>query len=58
MTTIFLTGATGYIGGSLAARLVEGGNRVRGLVRSRESAALLAERGIEPVLGSLTMWSC
>jgi nucleoside-diphosphate-sugar epimerase len=53
MTTIFLTGATGYIGGSLAARLVEAGTRVRGLVRSPESAALLAQRGIEPVLGGL-----
>jgi nucleoside-diphosphate-sugar epimerase len=53
MTTLFLTGATGYIGGSLAARLVEAGTRVRGLVRSQASAALLAERGIEPVLGNL-----
>jgi len=53
MTTIFLTGATGYIGGSLAARLVEGGTRVRGLVRNAESAALLSQRGIEPVLGGL-----
>jgi nucleoside-diphosphate-sugar epimerase len=53
MTTFFLTGATGYIGGSLAARLVEAGSRVRGLVRSREGAALLTERGIEPVLGGL-----
>jgi nucleoside-diphosphate-sugar epimerase len=51
--TIFLTGATGYIGGTVAARLVEAGSRVRGLVRSRESAALLAERGIEPVMGGL-----
>ena len=53
MRTIFLTGATGYIGGSVAAKLVASGHRVRGLVRSRESAALLAERGIEPVIGSL-----
>jgi nucleoside-diphosphate-sugar epimerase len=53
MTAIFVTGATGYIGGSLAARLVEAGTRVRGLVRNLESAALLAERGIEPVLGGL-----
>ncbi len=52
-TTIFLTGATGYIGGSIATRLVGAGNRVRGLVRSPESAALLAERGVEPVLGGL-----
>lgn len=53
MTTLFVTGATGYIGGSVAAGLVEAGTRVRGLVRSRESAALLAKRGIEPVLGGL-----
>ena len=53
MPTLFLTGATGYIGGSVAARLVEAGCRVRGLVRNRESAASLAERGIEPVMGGL-----
>ncbi len=53
MTTIFLTGATGYIGGSVAARLLDAGHQVRGLVRSPENAALLAERGIEPVMGSL-----
>jgi nucleoside-diphosphate-sugar epimerase len=53
MTTVFLTGASGYIGGSLAARLVESGTRVRGLVRNPKSAALLAERGIEPVIGNL-----
>jgi nucleoside-diphosphate-sugar epimerase len=53
MSTFFLTGATGYIGGSVAARLIATGHRVRGLVRSTESAALLAGRGIEPVMGSL-----
>ena len=53
MPTIFFTGATGYIGGSVAARLVAAGYRVRGLVRSRESAALLATRGIDTVLGTL-----
>lgn len=53
MATVFLTGATGYIGGTLAARLVSAGTRVRGLVRSRQNAALLAARGIEPVLGEL-----
>lgn len=53
MTTYFLTGASGYIGGTLAVRLVEAGTRVRGLVRSPASASLLAARGIEPVLGDL-----
>jgi nucleoside-diphosphate-sugar epimerase len=50
---IFLTGATGYIGGSLASRLVREKNQVLGLVRSKEKAKLLEQRGIQPVLGSL-----
>lgn len=53
MATLFLTGATGYIGGSVALRLAEAGHRVRGLVRSAEAAAFLDARGMEPVLGSL-----
>jgi nucleoside-diphosphate-sugar epimerase len=53
MTTVFLTGATGYIGGTVAARLLQAGQRVRGLVRSTDGADQLAQRGIEPVLGSL-----
>jgi len=53
MSTLFLTGATGYIGGSVALRLVEAGYQVRGLARSAEAAAFLAARGIAPVLGSL-----
>ena len=31
---IFVTGATGYIGGSVAVRLLRDGHRIRGLVRS------------------------
>lgn len=50
---IFITGATGFIGGSLAVRLLRGGHVVRGLVRSEEKAPRLAALGIEPVLGSL-----
>lgn len=50
---IFITGATGYIGGSVAARLIEDGHRVTGLARTREKAAALRESGIEPVLGTL-----
>lgn len=53
MSTIFLTGAAGYIGGSVAARLLAGGHRVRGLVRKPDVAARLAALGIEPVPGSL-----
>ncbi|RYG58078.1 MAG: NAD-dependent epimerase/dehydratase family protein [Alphaproteobacteria bacterium] len=53
MKTIFLTGATGYIGGSVASQLVADGHRVRGLVRSADSAVLLQQRGIDPVMGGL-----
>lgn len=51
--SVFVTGASGYIGGSLAERLVALGHRVRGLTRREDSAARLAARGIEPVVGSL-----
>jgi uncharacterized protein YbjT (DUF2867 family) len=50
---IFVTGATGFIGGSLARRLVENGHRVHGLVRSRDKAHLLEQSGIQPVVGTL-----
>ena len=53
MATYFLTGATGYIGGSVAAALVKNGHEVKGLVRTKENAARLAERGVIPVLGDL-----
>jgi len=51
--TIFITGASGYIGGSVASKLVQVGVRVRGLVRSQTNAELLAVHGIEPVIGDL-----
>jgi len=53
MATYFLTGATGYIGGSIAAALVKSGHRVRGLVRSPDNAAHLAGGGVTPVLGDI-----
>jgi nucleoside-diphosphate-sugar epimerase len=51
--TIFITGAGGYIGGSIAEKLLKAGTLVRGLVRSQAKADLLAARGIEPVIGDL-----
>lgn len=51
--SIFITGATGFIGGSLADRLRRDGHAVRGLVRDAGKAARLAALGIEPVEGSL-----
>ena len=53
---ILVTGATGYIGGSVAERLVVSGHTVVGLVRSREKALLLKQRGINPVVGTLDDW--
>jgi nucleoside-diphosphate-sugar epimerase len=50
---VFVTGATGYIGGSIAERLIASGHQVVGLIRSKEKALLLKDRGIEPVLGTL-----
>lgn len=51
---VFVTGASGYIGGAVAALLVEKGYEVRGLTRSSDTAVELKKRGIEPVVGELT----
>ncbi len=50
---IFLTGASGYIGGTVAAKLIAAGHQVTGLARDEARAALLRERGISPVVGTL-----
>src|SRR5262245_5599367 len=51
---VFVTGASGYIGGSVAAALLEAGHKVIGLVRSAQRASEVRERGIEPVQGALS----
>src|SRR5258708_2717842 len=50
---VFCTGASGYIGGSVAAHLVAAGHQVTGLVRSQEKAEAGRARGIQPLLGTL-----
>ena len=50
---VFVTGAAGYIGGSIAAILVKNGYQVKGLTRSNEKTQELKSRGIEPVVGEL-----
>jgi len=50
---VFLTGASGYIGGSVAAALLAAGHKVAGLARSAERGREIAALGIEPVIGSL-----
>jgi nucleoside-diphosphate-sugar epimerase len=50
---IFVTGASGYIGGSVAALLAQKKHQVRGLVRNPQKAESLRAIGIEPVVGTL-----
>jgi nucleoside-diphosphate-sugar epimerase len=50
---IFVTGASGFIGGSFAAEAARRGHQVRGLVRSPQKAQACEAFGIVPVHGSL-----
>jgi nucleoside-diphosphate-sugar epimerase len=50
---IFLTGATGYIGGPVLDALVRGGHDVTALVRDNEKARRVKARGGHPVIGNL-----
>lgn len=50
---VFITGAAGFIGGSIATGLVNKGHQVTGLVRNAEQSAELKALGIEPVIGTL-----
>ncbi|MCS7197576.1 MAG: NAD-dependent epimerase/dehydratase family protein [Candidatus Bipolaricaulota bacterium] len=53
MATIFLTGATGFVGCHLVPRLLAAGHQVRCLVRSLEKARWLQELGCEITVGEL-----
>jgi nucleoside-diphosphate-sugar epimerase len=50
---VFITGAAGFIGGSIATGLVKAGHNVTGLVRSAEQAEEMTALGITPVIGTL-----
>lgn len=51
---VFLTGATGYIGGAVAEALLKAGQAVIGLARSDEAAGQLHLKGIGTHRGDLT----
>ncbi|MBP9090306.1 NAD-dependent epimerase/dehydratase family protein [bacterium] len=50
---VFVTGVAGYIGGSVAARLVKAGYKVKGLTRLEANKDKLKAIGIEAVIGDL-----
>ena len=51
--SIFITGASGFVGGTVARRLLAAGYTVRGLIRDASKAEPLKALGIEAVIGSL-----
>lgn len=50
---VFLTGATGYIGGAIADALLRAGHGVLGLARSDKVAEVMQARSISPLRGDL-----
>jgi dihydroflavonol-4-reductase len=50
---VFLTGASGFLGGALLTRLRERGDAVAALARSGDAAARVRERGGDVVLGDV-----
>ena len=51
--TVFLTGATGYVGSVVAEKLIAAGYAVRGLIRKEEQAEQLRKAGSEPFVGDV-----
>ena len=50
---VFVTGAAGFIGGSVAAGLVKAGHQVVGLVRNPDQVAEVAKIGVTGIVGTL-----
>src|SRR2546426_6515151 len=50
---VFVTGATGYVGWSVATAFRRAGHRVWGLTRTEAKAPRLAQQEIEPIVGEL-----
>src|SRR5438270_13106392 len=54
---VFLTGATGFVGGHLLQRLVNENHTVRALVRNIQSASSINSNNVELVQGDVTQGS-
>ncbi|OZJ03748.1 hypothetical protein BZG36_03060 [Bifiguratus adelaidae] len=53
-TKVFLTGGTGFVGGSVLSRLLKTGKyTISALVRSQEKGEQLRKLGVTPILGTL-----
>jgi len=50
---VFVTGAAGFIGGSIAAGLIKAGHQVVGLVRNPDQVAEVAKIGVTGIVGTL-----
>lgn len=53
MKRVFITGITGYIGGTVAKKLLEKNYSVAGLVRNAAAADKLQQLGIESIIGNI-----
>ncbi|AZA82559.1 epimerase [Chryseobacterium lactis] len=53
MKKILITGVTGYIGGTIAQKLLKKNYSVKGLIRNENQAEALKLLGIEPIVGSI-----
>jgi len=53
MSTVFVTGASGYVGAGVVRAANRRGLRVLGLARSSATASLLEDAGVEPIPGDL-----
>jgi dihydroflavonol-4-reductase len=55
VTSAFLTGGTGFVGGALLQRLVAAGYQIRALARTAAGCSLLEDAGASPILGDLSL---
>jgi uncharacterized protein YbjT (DUF2867 family) len=51
--TVLVTGAAGFIGSHIAKRVVESGQKVRGVVMPEEETSSLRSLGVDVVIGDL-----